>query len=704
MAVKWSSPMLGSDLAIPGQWFRPELSVTVGLPRPDRGPPGRRRRIWTDALESPGRIVVGVPWDILIVGYGSHTVNCLRLWESKASHEFDLATFDRGDYIEAVREKAESETISKVLYPNDSTSTGKELRLVQQYFFVTCSLQDLLRRHVKEGHDWDSLPEHAVIQLNDTHPSVAILELMRIMVDESALPWDRAWEITRRTFAYTNHTLLPEALETWSVELFGKVLPRHLQIAEKINDLFLTETVEARWPGDNEKKRALSLFEEGHSKALRMAHLSVLGSFSTNGVAAMHTRLLRARLLPEFNELFPGRFSNKTNGITPRRWLHACNPGLSSLICEAIGDGWIGDLDRLRELEPLAEDSGFLRRVAQVKRENKIRLARVIAELCGVQVDPDALFDVQIKRLHEYKRQHLNLLHILALYQRLLDRPDLEITPRVFVFAAKAAPGYRLAKDIILAINRAAALINQDSRIRGLLKIAFLPNYGVSLAERIIPAADLSEQISTAGKEASGTGNMKLALNGALTIGTLDGANVEILEAVGPENIFIFGRTVEEITELRARGHRTRERYEQQEELRRVVDFLASPALAADGNGGGPSVRHSLLEGGDPFLVLEDFADYVACQDRVGEAFHDPAGWTRRAIVNVARVGRFSSDRTIRSTPGKFGAFRFPTPNVQGWRCDSTRAVWTTGRAANWMSLTVCVAGGENSGRTVVTS
>jgi len=646
----------------PWSVVRPELSVTVGLYGRVEDHPGDAegsgRKRW-----SPGRIVVGVPWDILIVGYGSHTVNRLRLWESKASHEFDLATFDRGDYIEAVREKAESETISKVLYPNDSTSTGKELRLVQQYFFVACSLQDLVRRHVKEGHDWDSLPGHAVIQLNDTHPSVAILELMRIMVDESAVPWERAWDITRRTFAYTNHTLLPEALETWTVELFSKVLPRHLQIAERINEAFLAETVEVRWPGNHDKKRILSLFEEGHAKSLRMAHLAVLGSFSTNGVAAMHTRLLKARLFPEFDELFPERFSNKTNGITPRRWLHACNPGLSGLICEAVGDGWVGDLDRLLELEPFAEDASFLERVAQIKLENKVRLARVIADVCGVQVDPSALFDVQIKRLHEYKRQHLNLLHILALYQRLRDDPTLEITPRVFVFAAKAAPGYRLAKDIILAINRASALINQDPRIRGLLKIAFLPNYGVSLAERIIPAADLSEQISTAGKEASGTGNMKLALNGALTIGTLDGANVEILEAVGLQNIFIFGRTVEEIAELRAVGYRSWDRYEGQAELRRVIDLLASPALAVDGSHGGPSIRHSLLEGGDPFLVLEDFADYVACQDRAGEAFQDGPDWTRRATLNIARVGRFSSDRTVREYAREI--WRVPVPEPQ---------------------------------------
>ena len=606
--------------------------------------------------------ILGVPYDIPIPGFGTKTVNFLRLWESRASEEFDFEAFNSGGYDQAVQEKNRSETVSKVLYPNDKTEIGKELRLVQQYFFVACSLRDIIRRFHVENSTWDAFPEKVAIQLNDTHPAVAIVELQRLLQDDYGLKWDAAWDIVTKTFAYTNHTLLPEALEKWSVGLFQKVLPRHLQIIFEINKRFL-ETVEARWPGDVGKIRALSLIEEGDHQMVRMAHLSVVGSHSVNGVAALHTQLLKANLFPEFDELYPGKFNNKTNGITPRRWLLACNPRLSELINTKIGSSWTRDLDKLRGLEQWADDPEFQQAFMAVKHANKVDLAELIKAQCGVEVDPSALFDVQIKRLHEYKRQHLNLLHILALYQRLRDDPTLEITPRVFVFAAKAAPGYRLAKDIILAINRASALINQDPRIRGLLKIAFLPNYGVSLAERIIPAADLSEQISTAGKEASGTGNMKLALNGALTIGTLDGANVEILEAVGPQNIFIFGRTVEEIAELRAVGYRSRDRYEEQAELRQVMDLLASPALAADGSHGGPSIRHSLLEGGDPFLVLEDFADYVACQDRAGEAFQDGPDWTRRATLNIARVGRFSSDRTVREYAREI--WRVPVPEPQ---------------------------------------
>ena len=631
----------------PSAVVRPEHSTEVQLygrveAHPDPGADGERK-VWKNS-----RTIVGVPWDIPIVGYGCETVNFLRLWESRASQDFDFATFDQGGYVEAVREKVDSETISKVLYPNDNTESGKELRLVQQYFFVACSLHDIISRHLKAGNDFDSLPEKAAIQLNDTHPAVAILEMMRLLVDESGLSWDRSWDITQRTFAYTNHTLLPEALEMWTVELFGRVLPRHLQIAEGINLRFLTDIVGKRWPGDAEKLRALSLFQEEHPKSLRMAQLSVLGSFSTNGVAAMHTRLLKSRLFPEFDELFPGKFNNKTNGITPRRWLRACNQDLSKLITEQIGDDWVRDLDRIADLEPYADDTGFQDAFMAVKRENKVRLTKVIADLCGVQVNPDAMFDVQIKRLHEYKRQHLNLLHILTLYERLLDDPNLDIDPRVFVFAAKAAPGYGLAKEIIYAINRAAEKINNDKRIGDKLKVAFLPNYGVSLAEKIIPAADLSEQISTAGKEASGTGNMKLALNGALTIGTMDGANVEIREAVGDDNIFIFGMTVEDVDALREKGYSARKVYEKNAVLRSVVDWLGSSDFSQSGGGGGTAVTGSLLHGGDYFLVLADYEDYVACQERVGLAFKDKPAWARKAILNTARVGKFSSDRTIR--------------------------------------------------------
>ncbi len=470
---------------------------------------------------------------------------------------------------------------------------------------------------------------------------------MRILHDEEAMPWDEAWSIVTRTFGYTNHTLLPEALEKWSLGLFSKVLPRHTEIVFEINKRHLEE-VAKKWPGDAGKLRALSLIDEGGHKSIRMAHLAVVGSHSVNGVAALHTELLKADLFPEFNELFPGRFNNKTNGITPRRWLLSCNHGLSRLITEKIGFGWEKDLDRLRKLAPYADDPNFQKRFMDVKLENKKHLAGIIRELCGVEVDPTALFDVQIKRLHEYKRQHLNLLHILTLYRRLLQNPDLEIAPRVFIFAAKAAPGYDLAKTIIKAINAVGAKINADERIKGKLKVAFLPNYRVSLAQRIIPGADLSEQISTAGKEASGTGNMKLALNGALTIGTLDGANVEIKEEVGDDNIFIFGMTVDEVKALLAKGYNPWDYYNADEELKAVVDWIGSNYFTPDEPHGVLSpLRHSLLEGGDPFLCLADYRAYIECQEKVDAAYRDPARWAKMAILNTARVGKFSSDRTI---------------------------------------------------------
>ncbi len=593
------------------------------------------------------RQIQGIPYDIPIAGYGTNTVNFLRLWESKATEEFDLNAFSDGGYVEAVRQKNLGETVSKVLYPNDKTENGKELRLVQQYFFVTCSLRDIIRRFRSSGNAWSQFPEKVAIQLNDTHPAVSVLELMRVLHDEEAIPWDEAWSLVTRTFGYTNHTLLPEALEKWSIGLFSKVLPRHTEIAFEINKRHMEE-VEKMWPGDSEKKRVLSLIDEGGAKAIRMAHLAVVGSHSVNGVAALHTELLKADLFPEFNQLYPGKFNNKTNGITPRRWLLACNPGLSKLITGRIGTGWEKDLDQLRKLEKFADDGAFQKEFMDVKLANKTELAGIIRTLCGVEVDPTALFDVQIKRLHEYKRQHLNLLHILTLYRRLLQNPDLAITPRVFIFAAKAAPGYDLAKTIIKAINSVGAKINADERIQGKLKVAFLPNYRVSLAQRIIPGADLSEQISTAGKEASGTGNMKLALNGALTVGTLDGANVEIKEEVGDDNIFIFGMTVDEVKDRLAKGYSPWDFYNGDEELRAVVDWIGSNYFTPDEPHGVLSpLRHSLLEGGDPFLCLADYAAYIKCQDRVGAAYQDKARWAKMAILNTARVGKFSSDRTI---------------------------------------------------------
>ncbi len=597
---------------------------------------------WTDCKR-----VIGLPFDIPVPGFGTNTVNFLRLWESRAHADFDLEAFNRGGYDEAVHEKNISETISKVLYPNDNAEAGKELRLAQQYFLVACSLKDIIRRFFKNNTEWEDFPKKAVIQLNDTHPALAIAELQRILRDEYRMPWEQAWGIVTRTFAYTNHTLLPEALERWSTGLFHKVLPRHLQIIFEINKRHLDE-VEKRWPGDAGKKQALSLIEEGPTQMVRMAHLAVVGSFSVNGVAELHTRLLKTNLFPDFVDLTPGKFNNKTNGITPRRWLLACNPRLAGLITSRIGDGWTRDLDRLCELEPLAEDAAFQQEYMAIKQANKADLAKIILKDCGIEVDPSALFDVQIKRLHEYKRQHLNLLHILALYRRLLQNPGLDITPRVFIFAAKAAPGYELAKLIIKAINAVGAKINADPRVNGKLKVAFLPNFRVSLAQRIVPAADLSEQISTAGKEASGTGNMKFALNGALTIGTLDGANVEIREEVGDDNIFIFGLTVEEAQALQAQGYHPRDVYEADEELHAVVDWVGSNYFTPDDPPGILTPLRDNLYYSDPFLCLADFRAYSDCQEKVDRAFRDKTHWARMAILNTARMGKFSSDRTIR--------------------------------------------------------
>ncbi len=603
---------------------------------------GRYRPKWINARE-----VVGVPYDVPIAGYGTNTVNFLRLWESRASEDLDFNVFNQGGYVEAVQEKNMSETISKVLYPNDKTENGKELRLVQQYFFVACSLRDILRRHKRENDGRDAFPEKVAIQLNDTHPAVAILELMRILHDEEEMEWDAAWSIITRSFAYTNHTLLPEALETWSVPLFGKVLPRHLQILFEINKRHL-RNVEAKWPGDHQKMRDLSLVQEGHVQHLRMAHLSVVSSFSVNGVAALHTKLLKRNLFADFNELFPGKFNNKTNGITPRRWLLACNPELSALITSKIGEGWARDLDALKELDAHAEDPEFREQFMAIKHRNKEKLAAIIEKDCGVKVDPHAIFDVQIKRLHEYKRQHLNLLHILYLYRRLLQEPDFEMHPRVFIFGAKAAPGYELAKTIIKAINAVGRTINNDKRVNDKLKVVFLPNYRVSLAARIIPASDVSEQISTAGKEASGTGNMKLALNGSLTIGTLDGANVEIRDVVGEENIFIFGKTVDEVEALQAEGYNPGEIYENNEMVRQILEWIGSDFFTPGEHNVLLPIKQSLLDHGDPFLVLADFESYVEAQHKIDAAYRDKERWAKMAIYNTARVGMFSSDRTIR--------------------------------------------------------
>lgn len=594
---------------------------------------------WVEA-----KYVEGIPYDLAIVGYGASTVNFLRLWEAKASEELDLKTFNQGGYVEAVREKAMGESISKVLYPNDETENGKELRLVQQYFFVACSIQDMMARFLRLHDDWEEFPDKVVVQLNDTHPAVAVLELMRIFLDEKKLGWEKSWNLVRRTFAYTNHTLLPEALETWGEALFEHVLPRHMQIVREINRRFVEEELASKWPGDHEKIQNMSIVEGGQ---VRMAYLSVVGSHSVNGVAALHTKLLKGKLMKNFADLYPEKFNNKTNGITPRRWLLGCNPELAKLIDSVVGPEWVTNLNLLRGLEKVADDASFQEEFMKIKQGNKGVLAHMLESEMGLTVDPSAIFDSQIKRLHEYKRQHLNLLHILTLYRRLLHDPDLPICPRVFIFGAKAAPGYHLAKVIIHAINLVARKINKDERIKGKLKVAYWPNYGVSSAERIIPASDLSEQISTAGKEASGTGNMKFALNGALTIGTLDGANVEIKEEVGDENIFIFGETVEGIETLRASGYDPSDYYHQDEELKGVLDWLGSDYFSPGEGKVLQDLPRSLLEWGDPFFVLADFRAYVEAQEKANMAYSDPKKWSSMAIRNVAGSGKFSSDRTI---------------------------------------------------------
>ncbi|MCC5824741.1 glycogen/starch/alpha-glucan phosphorylase [Alkalimonas sp.] len=604
---------------------------------------GRMKKVW-----HPGRIIKGVPWDIPVVGYHGSSVNVLRLWESKASDFFNWDVFNSGGYIDASRENIEAETISKVLYPNDETEAGKELRLIQQYFFCSCSLKDIIRRYKRaHGDDWSKFPKQVVIQLNDTHPAVAIPELMRILVDRADMQWDEAWGICQQVFAYTNHTLLPEALESWSVRMFEKVLPRHLEIICEINRRFLLEQVDVSWPGDNDKKRKLSIIEEGHEPMVRMGHLSVVGSFRVNGVAEVHSKLVQSDLFPEMVALWPDKFTNVTNGVTPRRWLKACNPRLSSMLDRLVGSEWPTDLKQLSKLAAYADDPKVQDDFMAIKQQNKADLAKVIQDLTGVAVDPAAIFDIQIKRLHEYKRQHLNLLHILALYRRILQNPDYDMVPRVFIFGAKAAPGYKLAKEIIYAINKVAEKINHDKRVKDRIKVVFMPNYRVTLAEKMIPAADVSEQISTAGKEASGTGNMKLALNGAITVGTLDGANIEIAEEVGEDNIAIFGLTVDEVKALRQSGYHSRDYYHNNPEIKAVLDWLETDYFTPGKPGELAAIKHSLLEGGDPYLVLADFEGYQAAQQQIDGWYRDKAGWAKKAIMNTACVGKFTSDRSI---------------------------------------------------------
>jgi len=602
---------------------------------------GAQRHHWVDTDD-----VMAMAYDSPIPGYATSTVNNMRLWAAKASRDFDLKYFNEGNYIKAVEDKNESENLSKVLYPQDSTAMGRELRLKQQYFFVCASLQDVLRRYSRFHEGFDELPDKVAIQLNDTHPAIAIPELMRILVDLNHLDWDKAWDITTRTFSYTNHTLMSEALETWPVEMFEQLLPRHLQIIYEINQRFLTGVMHA-FPGDSEMRQRMSIIGEGEVKRVRMAHLAVVGSHKVNGVAQIHTELMRQTIFADFDRYFPGKIINLTNGITPRRWLNQANPQFATLITSRIGDGWLKDLSQLRQLIPLAEDARFRQEFAAVKRANKHGLAAELKLVLGIEVDADSLFDVQVKRIHEYKRQLLNLLHVVTLYKRLCDDPQRDSVPRTVIFGGKAAPGYVMAKLIIRLINDVAEIVNNDVRVHGKLKLVFVPNYGVSVAECVIPAADLSEQISTAGTEASGTGNMKLALNGALTIGTLDGANVEIRDEVGEDNIFIFGLTTEGVARLRADGYRPADYYNANEELRQVLDMIAGGYFSPEEPGRFKPVVDNLLAGGDHYLLLADYASYVACQAKVEALYRDPEQWQRKAILNVANMGKFSSDRSI---------------------------------------------------------
>ena len=594
----------------------------------------------------PHRVINGIPYDTPVLGYKTANCNTLRLWKAEAPESFDFRAFNVGDYFGSVHEKMVSENISKVLYPNDEPLQGKQLRLEQQYFFVCCSLQDIIRLHLLEDERLDNLHEKIAIQLNDTHPSIGVAELMRLLVDEYQMEWDQAWEITQQTFAYTNHTLLPEALERWPVGLFGSLLPRHLEIIYEINRRFL-DLVRSRYPGDEPRVQRLSLIDESGERHVRMAHLASVGSHAINGVAALHTELLKRDVLSDFYELWPEKFLNITNGVTPRRWMLVSNPRLSNLISEHIGENWIRNLEDLRRLEPLAEDKAFRKLWRETKHSVKRELAAYIYKRTNIVIDPSSLIDVQVKRIHEYKRQHLNVLQIITLYNRIKENRNLDIVPRTFIFGGKAAPGYFMAKLIIKLINSVADVVNNDPDIKGRLKVIFLPDYNVTLGQRVYPAADISEQISTAGKEASGTGNMKFSLNGALTIGTLDGANIEIREEVGAENFFLFGLTAEEVSASKAQGYNPRQYYEANSELRWAIDQLSSGHFSrGDGSLFQPLVE-SLLHH-DDYMLLADYQSYVDCQTEVDRAYRDQEQWARMSILNVARMGKFSSDRSIR--------------------------------------------------------
>jgi starch phosphorylase len=628
----------------PWDLVRPEWAVEVYLgghtERPE-GAAGRSPVRWV-----PERAVIGVPYDTPILGYRSNTANTLRLWRAEAPESFDFAVFNRGDYTGAVSSKVMSENITKVLYPNDESIQGKELRLQQQFFFVSCSLQDMFRILRGQKLPIESFHEKFAIQLNDTHPAIAVPELMRLLVDVHGVEWDQAWDITQKSISYTNHTLLPEALERWPVHMFSRLLPRHMEIIYDINARFLVEA-SARFPGDAGRIARMSLIDENDEHHVRMANLACVGSHDINGVAALHTELLKEDVLSDFNALWPGKFSNKTNGVTPRRWIALSNPKLSALITDAIGDGWITDLDELRKLEAFVDDAGFRRKWREVKRANKRELGAFVEKRTGMTIDPESMYDIQVKRIHEYKRQHLNILHVIALYNRMKSDSSFDPVPRTFIFGGKAAPGYHMAKLIIKLINSVSDVLNRDEAVRDRLKVVFLPNFNVTSGQRIYPAAELSEQISTAGKEASGTGNMKFCMNGALTIGTFDGANIEMLEEVGADNFFLFGLKTEEIAALKAQGYRPSDFCEANPDLREAIELVRKGFFSR----GDADLFRNLVEGllwNDPFMVMADFQSYAECQARVNDVYRDQDRWTRMSILNSARSGRFSSDRTIR--------------------------------------------------------
>ena len=642
----------GQQMENPDNWLRygniwefqrPESTYTVNFYGRVLEFPSERgtESHWVDADS-----VVAMAYDVPIPGYDTQTVNNLRLWSAKAAKEFDLRHFNEGNYERAVESRNATENISKVLYPNDASASGRELRLKQQYFFVSASIQDILHRFLLKHKDWKKLPEKIAIQLNDTHPAIAVAEMMYQLVDVHRLDWDVAWSLVEKIFAYTNHTLMPEALETWPVDLFSNLLPRHLAIIYRINHEFL-EKVNHHFPGDAELLGRVSIIDETHGRRVRMAHLAVIGSHTVNGVAALHSELLKTTLFADFNRIYPNKFVNVTNGITPRRWLNQCNPDLTTLMEKAIGKGFQRDLDKLKLLTPLADDAEFRKAFRAVKHKNKVLLANKIEDLTGVKLNTNSLFDVQIKRIHEYKRQLLNVLHVITLYNRIRSGQAKDMTPRTIIFGGKAAPGYWMAKLIIRLINDVAAIVNDDPAVGDKLKVVFYPNYEVSAAELLFPGSDLSEQISTAGTEASGTGNMKMALNGALTIGTLDGANVEIKEEVGDENIFIFGLTTDEVAAIKANGYNPWDYYHANPELKQVLDMIAGGFFSVEEPDRYQAIFDNLMHKGDHYLLLADYASYIETQEAVSALYQNQEEWTRRAILNVARVGKFSSDRTI---------------------------------------------------------